>query len=85
VSQEASTFRCRKCNYLQLSYMDVMILNLLAQDMSNKQIAIRTNRALPTIKNRLSVLFVQFNVRSRSGLVAQAIREGVISFDKIRK
>ncbi len=61
-----------------LSQTDLAILRCLAEGRSNKEIAQRVNLSPHTIKDHLEKMFGLLAARSRSHLVAEAIRRGLI-------
>ncbi|MBI2318791.1 MAG: response regulator transcription factor [Betaproteobacteria bacterium] len=60
-----------------LSEAEVGLLRLVAEGLSNKEIARKTSYAERTIKNRLSVVFAKINVRHRTQAAIYAIAHGV--------
>jgi DNA-binding NarL/FixJ family response regulator len=60
------------------SETDLAILRCLAEGLSNKEIAQRVNLSPHTIKDHLDKMFGLLAARSRSHLVAEAIRRGLI-------
>jgi two-component system, NarL family, response regulator DevR len=61
-----------------LSRTERELLQMLAEGLSNKQMAERTNVAEVTVKTRLTRLYRRFSVRTRVQLLAAAIRSGLI-------
>ena len=61
-----------------LSETDLRIVRCLAEGMTNKQIGQRVHLSPHTIKDRLEKLFVLLEVRSRTEVVAEALRRGLI-------
>jgi len=61
-----------------LSEMDLEIIRYLAKGLSNKQIAALIHRSPYTVKDRLEKLCAVLEVRSRTEIVAQALRTGLI-------
>jgi DNA-binding NarL/FixJ family response regulator len=61
-----------------LSEMDRDILRYLAKGLSNKQIAALIHRSPYTVKDRVEKICAVFEVRSRTEVVARALRAGLI-------
>ena len=61
-----------------LSDMDLEIIRHLAKGLSNKQIAALVHRSPHTVKDRLEKICAVLDVRSRTELVAEAFRTGLI-------
>jgi DNA-binding NarL/FixJ family response regulator len=61
-----------------LSDDDTELLQMVAEGLSNKEIAARTSVAEVTVKMRLTRLFRRFGVRTRVELIAVAIRKGFL-------
>ena len=61
-----------------LSETDLTIIRSLAEGMSNKQIGQRVHLSPHTIKDRLEKIFAVLDVRSRTEVVAEAMRRGLI-------
>lgn len=70
--------RLRSAGETGLSSTDRELLQMLAEGLSNKQMAERTGVAEVTVKTRLARLYRRFNVRSRVQLLAAAIRGGLL-------
>jgi len=66
-------------NFVDLSEREVETLHLVAQGLTNKQIAEKLCLAEQTIKNNLSIVFQKLHVNNRAEAVASAIQEGLIS------
>jgi len=66
-------------NFVGLSEREIEILHLVAQGLTNKQIAEALCLAEQTIKNNLSTIFQKLHVNNRAEAVASAIQEGLIS------
>lgn len=62
-----------------LSEREVGILGMLVEGVSNKEMADRLNVSLGTIKRDFATLFEKFSVSDRTHLLAEAIRQGVVS------
>lgn len=62
----------------ELTSTDRELLQMLAEGLSNKEIAERTTVAEVTVKMRLTRLYRRFDVRSRVQLVAVAMRKGLL-------
>lgn len=58
--------------------LDLTIIKLLTQGMSNKQIGARVHLSPYTIKDHLKKIASMFSVRSRTEIVAQALRRGIV-------
>jgi DNA-binding NarL/FixJ family response regulator len=61
-----------------LSELDVRIVRLLSEGHTIKEIAERVHLSAHTIKDRLARIRGKLAVRSRTGIVAEAIRRGLI-------
>jgi NarL family two-component system response regulator LiaR len=61
-----------------LSEMDLEIIRYLAKGLSNKQIAALIHRSPHTVKDRLEKICAVLEVRSRTGIVAKALRTRLI-------
>jgi two-component system, NarL family, response regulator DevR len=61
-----------------LSETDLLILQHLAKGLTNKEIAAQVHLSAHTIKDRLERIGASFDVRSRTEIVAEALRAGVI-------
>lgn len=61
-----------------LSETDLTIIRSLAEGMSNKEIGQRVHLSPHTIKDRLEKIFAVLDVRSRTEVVAEAMRRGLI-------
>jgi DNA-binding CsgD family transcriptional regulator len=57
------------------------ILGALADGARADEIAALTNKARSTVEAHIRTLFLKFNARSRSHLVALAFRSGVLSLE----
>lgn len=55
------------------------VLQLLAEDLSNKEIAARLTISEPTVKKHVSALMRDFGARSRTGVVLAAYASGELS------
>lgn len=65
----------------EMTDQELLLLNLIARGYSNKQIAGRTQLALPTVKARVSKLFRAFNVSNRKELIEASKKINLPSFD----
>lgn len=65
-------------NCLHLKDRDRQIIHAVARGMSNKEIARSMGRALPTIKNRLSEIYLFTGVQDRTQLAIYAWRNKLI-------
>jgi two-component system NarL family response regulator len=63
---------------LSLSETDVAIIRDLARGLTNKQIAELIHRSPHTVKDRLEKIGVILDARSRTAIVAEALRAGLI-------
>ncbi len=61
-----------------LSDTDLTIIRSLAEGMTNKQIGLRIHLSPHTVKDRLEKIFGVLDVRSRTEVVAEAVRRGLI-------
>jgi DNA-binding NarL/FixJ family response regulator len=61
-----------------MSERELMLLRLLAQGFSNRQIAEHLSLAESTVKNNLSALFQKIGVRDRTQAVLFAISQGLV-------
>jgi DNA-binding NarL/FixJ family response regulator len=61
-----------------LSERDEAILRLVAQGLSNQEIAERLFISEKTVRNRLSLVFQQLHLKNRTEAALYAIREGLI-------
>jgi DNA-binding NarL/FixJ family response regulator len=61
-----------------MSERELMLLRLLAQGFSNRQIADHLSLAESTVKNNLSALFQKIGVRDRTQAVLFAISQGLV-------
>ena len=61
-----------------LSETDLMILQHLAKGLTNKEIAAKVHLSAHTVKDHLEKIGAAFDVRSRTEIVAEALRAGVI-------
>jgi len=60
-----------------LAERDVAILRLLAQGMSNQEIAGRLYLSEKTVRNRLSLIFRQLHLKNRTQAALYAVQEGL--------
>ncbi|MCC6616720.1 MAG: response regulator transcription factor [Anaerolineae bacterium] len=58
---------------------EMEVLNMLAEGMANKQIALRLNISEHTVKFHVNAIMTKLNVQSRTEAVVQATRRGLIS------
>lgn len=57
-----------------LTSRELEVLELLVRGHSNKEIALKLDRAVPTIKEHLRHIYDKFHVRSRAGAVASYLK-----------
>jgi len=62
-----------------LSSRELEVLSLAAKGISNKDIALRLNLSLRTVKEYLAGLFLKLNVASRTEAVIVGLRRGIIT------
>jgi DNA-binding NarL/FixJ family response regulator len=62
----------------RLADTDIAIIRALSEGMTNKQIGVRVHLSPHTIKDRLEKICDVLSVRSRTEVVAEAIRRGLI-------
>lgn len=67
-----------KESFFKYEELDNEIINFVVFEKSNKEIAARTGYSLGTIKFRLKVLFKQYGVKTKAGLVREAFQNGII-------
>lgn len=67
-----------------LSTSDVEIIRLVAEDLTNGEIAHRLGCRTSTIRNRIGYLLAAFGAHSRTGLVVAALKDGTIVLDEIQ-
>lgn len=65
-----------------LSDRDVDILRLVAQGLSNKEIAGQLFISEKTVRNRLSLVFQQLHLKNRTEAALYALREGLVKPDQ---
>jgi DNA-binding NarL/FixJ family response regulator len=63
---------------LRLSETDLAIVRLVAEGRSNKEIGARVHLSPYTVKDHLKKVATALSVRSRSAIVAQALRRGLL-------
>jgi DNA-binding NarL/FixJ family response regulator len=61
-----------------LAELDLEILRYLAQGLSNKEIGVRIHRSPHTVKDRLEKIGGILGARSRTQIVATAVRTGLV-------
>jgi DNA-binding NarL/FixJ family response regulator len=72
---------CGRMHPLKLT--DRALVLLLAQDLTNAEIAYAQGFALQTIKHRVTLLIRDWNVGSRTGVVLHALKHGFITVDDL--
>ena len=65
---------------LGISKRELEVLQLMAEGLSNDEIATRLFVSLNTIKTHTSKLFEKLDVKSRVGLAMYAIKNGLVTF-----
>jgi DNA-binding NarL/FixJ family response regulator len=70
------------CVSSQITHLERMILQALAEGARSAEIASLTNCACSTVERRIRVLFEKLGARSRSHLVARAFRIGILTADR---
>jgi two-component system NarL family response regulator len=58
--------------------LEITVVRLLAEGFSSKEISPRINRSRSSVEATIQTLFVKFGARSRTHLVAIALRRGLI-------
>lgn len=66
---------------LSLTAGEGEVLRLVAQGMSNRQIAEALSLSSKTVRNRLSLLFRKLRVRNRTEAALHALRQGLVNLD----
>lgn len=66
----------------ELAARDVQILRLLAQGLTNQEIAAELFIAEKTVRNRLSLVFNQLQLKNRTQAALYAMREGLLQSDE---
>lgn len=61
-----------------LSHTQIAILTLIAQGLSNKEIAHKIDRETWTVNTHVRRIFRKLDVRNRTHAVTKAIQEGII-------
>lgn len=69
---------------IRVSEQELAILEALADGARSDEIARRTSKARTTVETHIRVLFEKLKARSRSHLVAQAFRGGILTPDPHR-
>jgi len=67
---------------VELPDRDIDILRLVAQGMANQEIAERLHIAEKTVRNRLSLVFQQLQLKNRTEAAIYAMREGLVELDQ---
>jgi NarL family two-component system response regulator LiaR len=67
----------------RITAREMEILRLAAKGISNKDIAIRLDLSLRTVKSYLADLFLKLNVASRTEAVVVGLRKGILTFDDL--
>ena len=61
-----------------LSGKDLVIIELLAKGMKNKEIGSQMNLSEKTVKNRLTTIFKKCQVNSRTALIRYAVEKNLV-------
>ena len=61
-----------------LTPQQIEVLKLLAQGLMNKEIAFRMEKSISTIKQHISGMMLRLNVYTRTGVVIEAQKLGLI-------
>jgi len=67
----------------ELTYRELEILRLIANGISNRNVADQLSLSVRTVKNYLVGIFNKLNVSSRTAAVIKALRTGIITFDDV--
>jgi NarL family two-component system response regulator LiaR len=67
----------------KLSSRELEVLGLAAKGTSNKDIALKLDLSLRTVKSYLANLFVKLNVASRTEAVIVGLRKGILTIDDL--
>ena len=67
----------------ELNYRELEILKLVANGISNKDVANQLSLSVRTVKNYLVGIFNKLDVSSRTAAVIKALKEGIITFDDV--
>jgi DNA-binding NarL/FixJ family response regulator len=68
----------------RITTRELAILRLVAGGASNKDIALKLDIGIPTVKSHLVDLFLKLNVESRTEAVAASLREGILTLDDLQ-
>lgn len=68
----------RSCEALKISEREIEIIQLVAEGLSNKEIADKLNLSLHTINTHRKNIMAKIGVKNTAGLVVFAIKEGII-------
>ena len=68
-------------NITPLSLREIEVLQAVADGLSNKDIAVRLNLTLRTVKAHMSNIFSKLGVGSRSEAMIKGLKEGYIQYD----
>ncbi|MDR3715866.1 MAG: response regulator transcription factor [Puia sp.] len=68
-------------NNIMLAENELLFLKLTCCDLTYKEIANEMGLSVRTVENYRDALFTKLNVKSRTGLVTYAIKNGVVSAD----
>lgn len=67
-----------------LTSEEVKLLSLLAQGMSNEEIARRLLISPKTVRNRISLLFDKLRLKNRTQAALFALKEGIVPLEQVR-
>jgi NarL family two-component system response regulator LiaR len=67
----------------KFSIRELEIIRLAARGISNKDIALRLNISLRTVKGHLADIFLKLNTASRTEAVIVSLRKGILTLDDI--
>lgn len=63
----------------KITKREIEVLTLAAHGLSNKEIALRVNISIPTVKNHFTEIFSKLNTNGRTESVIKALRAGLIT------
>jgi len=68
-----------------LTHREIEALRLVAQGMSNKEIAVKLNLSERTVKGYIAELFSKLGASSRTEAVVKGLKKGILSIDDINE